>query len=171
MFCPNCGMNNAAEKKFCTNCGTNLAAVSDALEGRAAPTDSHPTAEAGARYHRPVARAITKGATGFGLLIGALIFIVNHDPFRSDGQVWIAIGLAVASLTFLGWGLGSYYEALAARREAGTAAQPKAPPTRPPLSAAGPAAPPPSGLTTSSLPPPSTAEATTQHLPHQAEPR
>jgi hypothetical protein len=33
MYCPNCGANQADQKKFCTNCGTNLLAVSRALQG------------------------------------------------------------------------------------------------------------------------------------------
>jgi hypothetical protein len=33
MFCPTCGRNNSAERKFCTDCGTNLEAVSQALSG------------------------------------------------------------------------------------------------------------------------------------------
>jgi hypothetical protein len=33
MFCPICGRENPAERKFCSSCGTNLAAVSHALSG------------------------------------------------------------------------------------------------------------------------------------------
>lgn len=33
MFCPNCGRDNAHERKFCASCGTNLEAVSQALTG------------------------------------------------------------------------------------------------------------------------------------------
>lgn len=33
MFCPNCGRDNAHERKFCASCGTNLEAVSQALSG------------------------------------------------------------------------------------------------------------------------------------------
>src|SRR5687768_221740 len=33
MFCPNCGRDNAREKKFCASCGTNLEVVSQALTG------------------------------------------------------------------------------------------------------------------------------------------
>lgn len=34
MFCPKCGSNQGAGKRFCTVCGTNLAAVSQALTGQ-----------------------------------------------------------------------------------------------------------------------------------------
>ena len=33
MFCPTCGRDNAAERKFCSSCGTNLEAVSQVLFG------------------------------------------------------------------------------------------------------------------------------------------
>ncbi len=33
MFCPTCGRDNSAERKFCVSCGTNLEAVSQALSG------------------------------------------------------------------------------------------------------------------------------------------
>jgi hypothetical protein len=33
MFCPNCGRDNARERKFCASCGTNLEVVSQALTG------------------------------------------------------------------------------------------------------------------------------------------
>lgn len=33
MFCPTCGRDNAAERKFCSSCGTNLEAVSQVLSG------------------------------------------------------------------------------------------------------------------------------------------
>ena len=33
MFCPTCGRDNAAGRKFCASCGTNLEAVSQALSG------------------------------------------------------------------------------------------------------------------------------------------
>ena len=33
MFCPTCGRDNSAERKFCAFCGTNLEAVSQALSG------------------------------------------------------------------------------------------------------------------------------------------
>jgi len=35
LFCPNCGRDNARERKFCAGCGTNLEAVSQALSGSA----------------------------------------------------------------------------------------------------------------------------------------
>lgn len=34
MFCPTCGRDNAASRKFCASCGTNLEAVYQALTGR-----------------------------------------------------------------------------------------------------------------------------------------
>ena len=33
MFCPTCGRDNSAGRKFCASCGTNLEAVSQALSG------------------------------------------------------------------------------------------------------------------------------------------
>jgi len=33
MFCPTCGRDNLAERKFCASCGTNLEAVVQALSG------------------------------------------------------------------------------------------------------------------------------------------
>ena len=33
MFCPTCGKDNPAERKFCSSCGTNLEAVSQVLSG------------------------------------------------------------------------------------------------------------------------------------------
>ena len=33
MFCPNCGRDNAKERKFCASCGTNLEAISQVLSG------------------------------------------------------------------------------------------------------------------------------------------
>jgi len=33
MFCPTCGRDNVAERKFCASCGTNLEAVVQALSG------------------------------------------------------------------------------------------------------------------------------------------
>jgi len=33
MFCPTCGRDNSAERKFCASCGTNLEVVSQALSG------------------------------------------------------------------------------------------------------------------------------------------
>jgi len=35
MFCPTCGKENPAERKFCSSCGTNLEAVSQVLSGTA----------------------------------------------------------------------------------------------------------------------------------------
>lgn len=33
MFCPTCGKDNPAERKFCSSCGTNLEAISQVLSG------------------------------------------------------------------------------------------------------------------------------------------
>ena len=35
MYCPTCGSRDQVDVKFCTRCGANLAAVSDALNGKA----------------------------------------------------------------------------------------------------------------------------------------
>ncbi|MFN0085985.1 MAG: zinc-ribbon domain-containing protein, partial [Blastocatellia bacterium] len=34
MYCPNCGLNQDASKRFCTVCGTNLHAVNQPLPAR-----------------------------------------------------------------------------------------------------------------------------------------
>lgn len=161
MFCPSCGTQVAEEKKFCIKCGTNLAVVSDALAGRSAPSEPSPLIKAVPQFHRELGKAVAKGVTGAGLLVTALIvFLASQHP---DAVVF-AILLSIGGMIYLGKAIGTYYEALAAVRQAEMiAAQQKA--AQSVLSAAPLASLSPPVPTTSNLiSPGSVIEHTTKHL-------
>ncbi len=157
MFCPTCGVQQSAERKFCTACGTNLSAVTAALSGNTGTVAAAPVsyddglAQAQAQYRREIASAIYKGAPGLGLLVAAIFIFSILPPGIS---VWICFGLIIGGISSLGRGLGQYYLATsdlkAAELKAANTYVPLA--KQPPLIAQDP------------YPPTSVTEHTTRHL-------
>ncbi|HYE75528.1 MAG TPA: hypothetical protein VEF04_19455 [Blastocatellia bacterium] len=105
MFCPNCGNNQANDKKFCTTCGTNLAVVSSALSSQTGGLSTNANlelVEAEARYKRQLAAAMQRGAPGVALLAAALlVFFFAPVP----AWFWICFGLTIGGITTLGKGI------------------------------------------------------------------
>ena len=95
MFCPECGSENDADKKYCRNCGQALAAVRLALGGQvdAAITMSH--GEARLRTHR-----IRLGIGIFFILVGlATIFTGGRIGFSNIQSA--ALVLILMTLFFI----------------------------------------------------------------------
>ncbi len=161
MFCPSCGTQVAEEKKFCIKCGTNLAVVSDALAGRSAPSEPSPLIKAAPQFHRELGEAMARGVTGAGLLVTALIvFLAAKHP---DALIFTVL-LSVGGMICLGKAISTYYEALAAVRQAELiAAQQRAAqsvPSAAPLASLSPSVP----TTSNLISPGSVVEHTTKHL-------
>ena len=161
MYCPTCGVQQSAERKFCTACGTNLSAVTAALSGAIAAAPSPVSvddnlAQAQAQYRREVANAIYKGAPGLALLTAAAFIFAILPPGVS---VWICFGLIIGGISSLGRGIGQYYLAssdlkAAELKAANTYVSLSAPPQIDQLPSAG----------QHPYPPASVTEHTTRHL-------
>lgn len=162
MYCPTCGLQQSAERKFCTACGTNLSAVSAALSGNINTVAAAPVsyddglAQAQAQYRRELAGAIYKGAPGLGLLVAAAFIFAILPPGVS---VWICFGLIIGGISTLGRGIGQYYLATSDLK----AAELKAANTSVPL-ASSPQAQQPPLIAQDPYPPASVTEHTTRHL-------
>ncbi len=161
MFCPSCGTQVVEEKKFCIKCGTNLAVVSDALAGRSAPSEPSPLIKAVPQFHRELGKAVAKGVTGTGLLVTALIvFLTSQHP---DALVF-TVGLSIGGMVCLGKAISTYYEALAAVRQAELIAAQQRAARAMPSAATLTSLSPPVPTTSNLISPGSVVEHTTKHL-------
>ena len=97
MFCPQCGSDNDADKKFCRSCGQSLAAVRLALDGRVEAAIKMSEGEQRLTPHR-----IRMGLAVFLIAVAlATIFSSGRIGFsnvQSAALVLILIGVALGSL-------------------------------------------------------------------------
>ncbi len=106
MFCPTCGSNQNAEKRFCTSCGTNLSIVSQALTGQVNHqsniTPSAPNAIELERQ-RELSKGVRYAIIGGGILAFKLFSFISAGPFRGGspfgfwsffGFILLAIGIS-----------------------------------------------------------------------------
>ncbi|MEK6301325.1 MAG: zinc ribbon domain-containing protein [Acidobacteriota bacterium] len=111
MYCPNCAHENQPDIKFCTRCGTNLAAVSEALSGKASgsPVIDQRLTKVIKDYYRGRRDTIT----GLVLIPAAVkaVFLLNMFGLPMVGSFFVVSWIFFWGIAALASGLGKWVAA------------------------------------------------------------